>query len=59
MANNAHFINTTDSHTAELLRNLGFQELPKSGNKWVFINDNKMVFSSEDMKLHYTNNLTF
>lgn len=59
MANNAHFINTTDSQTAELLRSLGFQELPKSGNKWVFINDNKMVFSSEDMKLHYTNNLTF
>lgn len=56
---NANFINTTDEQTAETLRSLGFKELPKSGNRYVFINDNKMMFSSDDMKINYTDVLTF
>ncbi len=54
------FINTTDPVTAEILRHAGFQELPKSGNKYVFINEpNKIQFSSQDMKMNYTDVLTF
>lgn len=56
----SHFINTTDIETADLLRKLGFKELPKSGNRFVFINEpNKIQFSSENMKLNFTNTLTF
>ena len=58
--NNANFINTTDEQTAETLRSLGFKELPKSGNRFVFINEpNKIQFSSDDMKMNFTNVLTF
>ena len=54
------FINTTDEHTAEILRSLGFKELPKSGNRFVFVNEpNKMQFSSSDMKMNFTDILTF
>lgn len=57
---NANFINTTDIETADLLRKLGFKELPKSGNRFVFINEpNKIQFSSEYLKLNFTNTLTF
>lgn len=56
----SHFINTTDIETADLLRKLGFKELPKSGDRFVFINEpNKIQFSSENMKLNFTNALTF
>lgn len=55
----SHFINTNDKETAEMLRNLGFKELPKSGDRYVFINDNKIVFSSDDLKINYTDVLTF
>lgn len=54
------FINTTDEYTAEILRSLGFKELPKSGNRFVFVNEpNKMQFSSSDMKMNFTDILTF
>lgn len=57
---NANFINTTDIETADLLRELGFKELPKSGDRFVFINEpNKIQFSSEYLKLNFTNTLTF
>lgn len=59
MNKNAHFINTSDEQTAEILRSLGFKELPKSGNKYVFVNDNKMEFSSANMKMNFTDVLTF
>lgn len=56
----SHFINTTDIETADLLRKLGFKELPKSGDRFVFINEpNKIQFSSENLKLNFTNTLTF
>lgn len=57
---NANFINTTDIETADLLRKLGFKELPKSGNRFVFINEpNKIQFSSDNLRLNYTDKLTF
>lgn len=56
-----HFIATTDPDTAKALRKLGFQELPKEGNRWMFLN--KIVkdgnFSSSDLKMSYTDKLTF
>ena len=56
----SHFINTTDIETADLLRKLGFKELPKSGDRFVFINEpNKIQFSSDNLRLNYTDKLTF
>lgn len=52
-----NFIATTDEATAEELRKLGFQELPKQGNRWMFINDNKINFSSDVMKDVQTTNI--
>ena len=52
------FIATADEETAILLRKLGFQELPQVGNRWMFLNNDKIVFSSsqEDrVKICYTN----
>ena len=61
MNRNKHFIATTDEKTADLLRTLGYEELPKQGNRWMFINDAKseIVFSSDNNKINYTNVLTF
>lgn len=52
-----NFIATTDEATAEKLRKLGFQELPKQGSRWMFINDNKINFSSDVMKDVQTTNI--
>ena len=64
MENNSqkkYFINTTDEETATRLRNMGFPELPKNGNKWVFVNDPSInCFSEdnkEDFKGTFTNNI--
>ena len=55
-----NFVCTTDEQTAKTLRELGYPELPKDGNRWIFVNtQDKKVFSSEDMKVHYTDILTF
>ena len=55
-----NFINTSDEDTAKTLRKLGFQELPKNGKYYIFINDNKLAFSLDDMKdVSYSNILTF
>ena len=56
-----HFLATTDPETAKTLRELGYQELPKEGNRWMFLNiKNEITFSSDDkMKINYTNKLTF
>lgn len=43
------FIYTSDEETAEKLRELGFQELPKEGSRWMFLN-NKTTFSMDRMK---------
>lgn len=56
----AHFIATSDEKTATLLRELGYVELPKEGNKWKFLNNgDKIVFSSKEAKINYTDMLTF
>lgn len=55
-----HFINTNDEGTAETLRELGFKELPKSGEYFVFLNEvNKVQFASENLKMNFTDRLTF
>ena len=60
MKNNKHFIATTDKTTAETLRKLGFQELSKDGNRWMFINDpDNMLFSDDKLNVAYTDILTF
>ena len=54
------FIKTSDEQTANLLREAGYVELAKEGNRFVFINDsNKMDFSSSDLKLNYSDKLCF
>lgn len=51
-----NFIQTQDEGTAIQLRSLGFTELPKQGSFFVFINDGKANFSSEEKKkMVYTN----
>lgn len=60
MGNKQFFIHTSDEETAEKLRQLGYEELPKEGSQWVFINNSNLSFSSEDdMKVNFTNKLTF
>ena len=55
-----HFIKTSDEQTANLLREAGYVELAKEGNRFVFINDlNKIDFSSSDLKLNYSDKLCF
>ena len=57
---NKHFIKTSDEATALMLRKIGLQELSKEGNKFVFINEpNKIQFSSDNMKMNFTDVLTF
>lgn len=54
------FIATSDEETASRLRDFGYQELPKQGNRWMFVNDGKIHFSqSDEMKVSYTDILTF
>lgn len=61
--NKKHFINTSDEEVAKILREYGFPELPKVGNKWVFVNElpnDKSVhnFSGNDLRnTSFTNNL--
>ena len=55
-----NFIATSDEATAEELRKLGFQELPKQGSRWMFVNDKKINFSMDGMKdVQATNILHF
>lgn len=54
------FIKTTDKDTADILREAGFIEVGKEGNKWVFINNDKIQFSMDEMKdVHITDILHF
>lgn len=60
MGNKQFFIHTSDEETAEKLRQLGYEELPKEGSQWVFINNTNLTFSADDsMKLNFTNKITF
>lgn len=53
-----NFIQVQDEGTALQLRSLGFTELPKQGSFFVFINDGKANFSSEEQKkLVFTNKI--
>lgn len=53
-----NFIITQDSNTALMLRNYGLQELNKSENFFVFINNGKQNFS-DNKNIIYTNKLSF
>lgn len=60
MKNKQFFIHTSDEETAEKLRELGYEELPKEGTQWVFINNASLTFSSDDsMKVNFTDKITF
>ena len=60
MKNKQFFIHTSDEETAEKLRELGYEELPKEGTQWVFINNASLTFSADDgMKVNFTDKLTF
>jgi len=51
-----NFIKTSFEDTALELRKLGYQEMPKEGKYYVFINSgNKVEFDNK--KVIYTNNL--
>ena len=53
-----NFIKTSDKETWLLLKREGYTELPKEGNKWVFLNDKDFNFSSHDKKnIEYTNQM--
>lgn len=52
-----NFIKTQDSSTADILRKEGFQELPKEGKFFVFINNGKLNFS-DDKTIVYTDKLS-
>ena len=54
------FVKTNDPGTADLLREAGFPELAKEGDKWVFVNEpHKIEFSSNNMKMNFTDKLCF
>lgn len=60
MKDKQFFIHTSDEETAEKLRELGYEELPKEGTQWVFINNTNLTFSADDsMKVNFTNKITF
>lgn len=52
-------IQTSDEATAQRLRDEGLVELEKQGKFYIFINENKLAFSSnvDQSKLNYTNKL--
>lgn len=54
-----NFIKTQDSSTADMLRLEGFQELPKEGRFFVFVNKTGKQDFSENKKIVYTNKLSF
>lgn len=53
------FIKTRDSETAENIRSLGFKELPKEGDYFVFINDQSKSNFANKEKIVYTDKLLF
>ena len=54
-----NFIATTDRETANLLRELGFEEIESSGGRWVFINTDRIMFQDGVKNVSYTNVLHF
>ena len=55
---NGEFIKTQDEETAEKLRKY-FNELPKQGNFYVFINDSTVANFENNNKVIYSNKLYF
>ena len=57
MDNKMYFIKTTDEDTAKRLREAGFEELPKEGNHWIFLNNTSQIagFSSDGLKMNFSN----
>lgn len=52
------FIKTQDAELANTLRTLGYKELKEQGKFFVFINNGKVNFSTEEKKkLIYTNKM--
>ena len=53
-----YFVKTSDEATAEYLRKAGFEELPKEGNHWVFLNEiEKVDFNQENLKVNFSDML--
>lgn len=54
-----NFIKTSDKHTADILLNLGFQQVDFSSGIYTFLNADKMQFSDDidKSKIQYSNNL--
>ena len=54
-----NFIKTSDKPTADILLNLGFQQVYFSSGIYTFLNADKMQFSDDidKSKIQYSNNL--
>ena len=54
-----NFIKTSDKPTADILLNLGFQQVDFSSDIYTFLNTDKMQFSDDidKSKIQYSNNL--
>ena len=53
-----NFIKTSDKEIWLLLKKEGYTELPKEGDKWVFLNDKEFNFSSHDKNnIEYTDQM--
>ena len=54
-----NFIKTSDKPTADILLNLGFQQVDFSSAIYTFLNTDKMQFSDDidKSKIQYSNNL--
>ena len=53
-----NFIKTSDKEIWLLLKKEGYTELPKEGNKWVFLNDKDFKFSNHDHNnMEFTNQM--
>ena len=54
-----NFIKTSDETTADILINLGFQQVDFSSGIYTFLNADKMQFSDDidKSKIQYSNNL--
>ena len=56
-----NFIKTSDETTADILINLGFQQVDFSSGIYTFLNTDKLMFSDDididKSKIQYSNNL--
>lgn len=54
-----NFIQTKDTNTANILKQIGFQLVNESNNVYTFLNSNQIAFSKkiDSSKISYTNQL--